>query len=455
MDEAGPFSTAVAALCDEIADRFGPVAGAGIRAVRRRLGPPLRVTVAGGRSAGRSTLVNALVGRRVAPTGDDGRTRVVTQYRYGDPEETELVLHDGTRTAAAPDDDVSYVDVRVASGSLRTMTVVDTPGSFLFDDEDPGLFDPKAPDEGEVAARRALYSAEAIVYVYGGPVRHDAAQALSMRDSRFSGHPVNSIAVLTRVDALVGTGADPWPVADQVAADQAKLLRRSVSAVIPVVGLLAEATATGGLAHTEVDALRRLARLPVGERRVLLASAPLFRNRACEVPREVRERLVGRLGMYGVAFAVSVLGTRRTSATTTWCGWCSRRRACPDWPRSSTTCSTGTATPSRPGTASPRSSGSPAPSSAARTGTRSSAAWIGPARAPHSASCGCWSWRDGTAASFPPTSATRSGTRSPPTRPTPPAPTPRWNRSSGGSGTTSRCCSPLPSAPCWRSPRRC
>src|SRR5262245_48959239 len=94
-----PLSARVAALCDQAAPRLGPVARPRVLDVRRRLDEPLRVAVAGRLKAGKSTLVNALIGRRVAPTEVGECTRVVTQFRYGSADRIEVVRRDGSRAA--------------------------------------------------------------------------------------------------------------------------------------------------------------------------------------------------------------------------------------------------------------------------------------------------------------------------------------------------------------------
>ena len=52
-----------------------------IAELRERLDGPLRVAIAGKVKAGKSTLLNALVGEKVAPTDASECTRVVTWYR--------------------------------------------------------------------------------------------------------------------------------------------------------------------------------------------------------------------------------------------------------------------------------------------------------------------------------------------------------------------------------------
>ncbi|HET8680363.1 MAG TPA: dynamin family protein [Micromonosporaceae bacterium] len=326
---AGPLGSRVAALCDDVGPRLGPATGTQVHDVRRRLDEPLRVAIAGRLKAGKSTLVNALIGRRVAPTGVGECTRVVTQFRYGTTDRVDVVRRDGSRTSLPLDESgmipqrlgvpraqVSYVDVTLTSDHLRELTVVDTPGlssanaavsagarRFLFSEA------PIDEDLDEDSAG-ALSGAEAIVYVFTQAVREDdvaALEAFRSVSARLSSNPINSLGLFNKVDKLAGGGADPWPVAQPLAGGQAAVLRRVVSDVVPVVGLLAETTEAGRLTAADCEALRELAGLPAQQRAVLLASVDLFTGRDCPVPREQRQRLLDLLDLYGVAFAIAHL----------------------------------------------------------------------------------------------------------------------------------------------------
>jgi hypothetical protein len=292
------------------------------------LDEPLRVAVAGRLKAGKSTLVNALIGRRVAPTGAGECTRVVTQFRYGTADRVEVVRRDGTRTPLPMDDagmvpgrlgtpqaEISYVDVALTSDRLRDLIVVDTPGLSSATAGISGgtrryLFcEPPVDDDLDESSVAALAGAEAILYVFTQAVRADdvaALEAFRSVSARLSSHPVNSLGLFSKVDKLAD-GGDPWPVAGPLAAGQAGVLRRVVSDVVPVVGLLAETTESGRLTDGDTAALRSLAGLPAGELAVLTASVDLFVNRDCPVPAAERRRLVARLDLYGVAVAVARL----------------------------------------------------------------------------------------------------------------------------------------------------
>jgi hypothetical protein len=322
----------VASLCDDAGPRVGPAAQTQVLGVRRRLDEPLRVAIAGRLKAGKSTLVNALIGRRVAPTEVGECTRIVTQFRYGTADRVDVVRRDGSRSSlpldesgmipqrlGVPRHDISYVDVTLTSDHLRELTVVDTPGlsstntsvsagarRFLFNE---------APIDDDIDddSVGAISGAEAIIYVFTQSVRDDDLQALEAFRSisaRLASNPINSLGLFNKVDKLVAGVADPWPVAAPLAADQTKVLRRVVSDVVPVVGLLAETTEAGRLTAADCEALRSLAQLPETERLVLMASVDLFTSRECRVPREQRERLLRLLDLYGIGFAMAQLAAR-------------------------------------------------------------------------------------------------------------------------------------------------
>jgi energy-coupling factor transporter ATP-binding protein EcfA2 len=329
----GPLSSRIAVLCDEVAARVGPTTREQVEQVRRRLGEPLRVAIAGRLKAGKSTLVNALIGRRVAPTQVGECTRVVTRFRYGTADRVDVVRRDGTRVSLPLDDDgmipqrlgvpraaVAYVDVTLTSDHLRELTVLDTPGLASTSTAvsagarrvlagGPVTAAPLDEDIDDDSAD-AIAGAEAVVYVFTQSVRADDVQALEAfrsASARLAGNPINSVGLLNKVDKLVAGAADPWPVAAPLATAQAGVLRRVVSDVVPVVGLLAETTEAGRLTAADCEALRALAGLPPTERMLLLASVDLFTTRDCAVPREQRARLLGLLDLYGVGFALAQL----------------------------------------------------------------------------------------------------------------------------------------------------
>ena len=85
---------ALGALLDEARSRGA--AAAAVDEVRQRLTEPLRVVVAGRVKAGKSTLLNALLGERLAATDAGECTRIVTWYGKGAGYQVTAELRDGT-----------------------------------------------------------------------------------------------------------------------------------------------------------------------------------------------------------------------------------------------------------------------------------------------------------------------------------------------------------------------
>src|SRR5918998_4692894 len=66
-----------------------------------RLTQPIRIALAGTLKAGKSTLVNALVGESIAPTDATEATRIVTWFRHG-PTPKVTANHRGGRRSNVP-----------------------------------------------------------------------------------------------------------------------------------------------------------------------------------------------------------------------------------------------------------------------------------------------------------------------------------------------------------------
>ena len=90
-----------------------------------------------------------------------------------------------------------------------------------------------------------------------------------------------------------------------LAEQQAALLARTVSQVVPVLGLLAETGEAGRLTSADRAALGELA--AAGNLGLLLASGDLFRSAPGPVAAERRERLLALLDLYGIGFAIAQL----------------------------------------------------------------------------------------------------------------------------------------------------
>lgn len=288
----------------------------------RRLHAPLQVAVAGRIKSGKSTLVNALIGRRVAPTDVGECTRLVTRYQYGTVDRIEVVLKDGRRQVLPFDangmipaslgvEGVSHIEAYLTNAVLRDFTVIDTPGLGSLDAASVArteeLLDP--------VSRNAVAGAEAVLYVVTQGVRaddHSTLAAFTAATASREAGPVNAIAALNKVDAVApetveGSDGDVWRAAEILAGKQAQLLKPRVADVLPVISLLAESAETGEFTSADAEALRQLAGLDPDTRTMMLMSGDLFTSWDCDVPAGLRSRLLEKLDLYGIGRALAAL----------------------------------------------------------------------------------------------------------------------------------------------------
>lgn len=300
--------------------RGGPP-GEFLRQQLDRMDGPLRVAVAGKVKAGKSTLLNALVGEEIAPTDAGECTRVVTWYRYG--QQPRVTLHpvrerpralpvhrvDGAlrlELAGLRPDAVDRLTVDWPSPGLREITLIDTPGvasastdiaahatRFLTPDEGPG-------------------EADAVVYLMRHLHKTDVRLLEAFHDNEIGrGNPLHTVAVLSRADEIGVGRIDAMQSAQRIAeryrADPR--LRGLCSTVVPVAGLLAQAGRT--MRQPEFAALTALAAAPRAELDTALLSVDRFTSDVLDEPFGVsaaaRLGLLDRFGLFGIRLAVVLL----------------------------------------------------------------------------------------------------------------------------------------------------
>lgn len=227
---------------------------------------PPRVVIVGRLKAGKSTLVNALIGAPVAETAALEATNVVAIYQDGIPSRAEVVALDGTRRnvvldqgpldLGGPANQIAYVHRYLPSQAIRDFTLIDTPGlaTLTVDNEAATR---RALIDGFDQTRTAAVDADAAVFLFDSVPRTDEVDFL--RQIGFT--PLNTLGVLSRADGF-GEGAlgarDPLEHARAHAAVLAGQLSGAVSAVLPISGLLAETSHTGRLTETDARALAAL-----------------------------------------------------------------------------------------------------------------------------------------------------------------------------------------------------
>jgi hypothetical protein len=219
-----------------------------IAALRDRLDEArLRVLVAGEAKRGKSTLINALLGRAVLPTGVTPLTAVATTVRYGDDPHVEVRFADGHAekqpTSALPDLVTErgnpgnrrriaavtvYLDAPLLTGGVE---LVDTPGTgsvFSWD---------------TAAAHKALQTMDAAVFVLTADPPVSAAE-LDLY-GKVSGLSVATFVVLNKADHLDEAGLGGAGLAE-VAEFTGRVLAGASAVPVRVYPLSARAALAGG-----------------------------------------------------------------------------------------------------------------------------------------------------------------------------------------------------------------
>ena len=301
----------IARLCADVG-ALPEMAGAATQGrlddLARSMAEPFRLAVVGRVKAGKSTLVNALVGRQIAPTAAGECTRVVTWYRYGTPDRAVAVLGDDSRAPvglvdrALPEDlgipveQVQRVEVHLQARALRSLTLIDTPGlATLTEHNEAATRAAILGEHGSARSRHATGDADALLYVVRESERDDDVAFL--RDFRsatgnLSASAVNTLGVLSQADLF--STEDPVGTAARTAERIALSCAADLGTVVAVSGLLGEAARTGRITEDLAADLAALAGVP---------DALLPAWESVEVPgldRRRAERCARALGPFGL-----------------------------------------------------------------------------------------------------------------------------------------------------------
>lgn len=298
---------------------FGPRApwDGELAACERRLDEPLRVALTGTLKAGKSTLLNALIGDEIAPTDATECTRVVTWFRRATGPRIELTTGGARRQLpvlrtdghlnlelGVPADRVEKLEVFWPSSLLDDFTVIDTPGtSSNSRDVSERTLRLLAPEEGAC-------DADAVVYLMRDLRDSDVSLLHQIHDRMAAGMgPLGIIGVLSRADEADGGRGDSLEPARRISREiaDAPELAGLHQNFIPVSGLLALRGQT--LRQSEFAALRALASIEQSELESALISVARFTSadRQLPIPADERGHLAGAFGLFGIRLAVTMI----------------------------------------------------------------------------------------------------------------------------------------------------
>ncbi|MGE2715435.1 dynamin family protein [Mycolicibacterium litorale] len=312
---------AIAAYRADPAYRQRPDVHHELERIGARLNQPIRIALAGTLKAGKSTLVNALVGEEIAPTDATEATRIVTWFRHG-PTPKVTANHRGGRRSNVPitrdphdrgltfdfarldPEEVLDLDVEWPAAELIDATIIDTPGtSSLNRDVSARTLRLLVPDDGVprvdavVFLLRTLNAADIALLKQIGELVGGSSGALGV------------IGVASRADEIGAGRIDAMLSAKDVATRFTEEMDRTgiCQAVVPVSGLLALTART--LRQSEFVALEKLAGVDPAELAKAMLSVDRFVREDSPLPVDAATRaaLLDRFGMFGVRISIAVL----------------------------------------------------------------------------------------------------------------------------------------------------
>lgn len=287
--------------------------------LERRLDEPLRIALVGSVKAGKSTLLNGLLGERIAPTDSRECTRIVTWYHYGATPAVRGRLVDGASVPVPAKrqqdrlelelqgltpEDFERLDVTWPAPGIQGITLIDTPGiasiSRDFSNQTNSFL---LPEQGAAGADAVIYLLRSL---HDTDVRY--LHAMDER-TRHGKSAMGSIAVLSRADEL-GSGRLTAMLSINESVERLRQhpdLEGVCETIVPVAGLMGMGAMT--LRQADFAVLRNVAaRSPEDTRPLLLSAERFISAKEDWLPPELtRIDLVDRFGMYGIRIALATL----------------------------------------------------------------------------------------------------------------------------------------------------
>lgn len=299
--------------------------------LKERLNKPLRVAVVGVIKAGKSTLLNALMGEKLVATGNVETTYTPTWFKYSKTPGITVKLEDGRTVEAAikdidywtvrnsgnPElDKVLYVEIKSDNPLLKEIELIDTPGlasSHVKDSDNTLEFVGLNKKDIDDITMSEASMADAIVYAFSrGMGVSDEDILKAFQGPLFANAtPINAIGVLTKVDDYWSSGYERPLEGGQRIVNNYKSnakVKSVLYTILPVIGRLGENK--NYLEERDKEILTDLSKInPLRFRKLLLSEERFCEKIYEDIPvlTADREHIWKKFGQYGVFLAVSSL----------------------------------------------------------------------------------------------------------------------------------------------------
>ena len=207
-----------------------------LNAAKRTVDIPLQLMVMGEFSTGKSTFINAIVGKKVAAINARPTTAIITKLAYGEKELFTIYYKDGRTQEVAPElfqsytdenkkndinrAEIDYVEYRIPIDILKDINIIDSPGLNT------------TKNEHISATKRFIHKADAIAWMLSveEPLKASEIKEIGKLPDR-----LKPIIILNKIDTVDEEEDNLDDIVDSV---KAKLAGKSI-AVLPISAELA------------------------------------------------------------------------------------------------------------------------------------------------------------------------------------------------------------------------
>lgn len=297
----------------------------------QQLHQPMRVAIVGLIKAGKSTLMNALLGEQIVATGTVEATFNINWFKYArnssiivhfkdkrSPETKSLAELQALTLRAQENQNyllsIKYIEVRYPNEILKTFNLIDTPGLDSFyeaDSDNTKDFLQLHGEELTAITQKEAAQADAVMYLFSQSFSTSGKDIMEIFAGSTNGTtPINAIGVLTKVDNYWSDYDEPMEGATKIVSrlSEHPQIKRLFYNISPICGLLASGVQT--LTDEEWKILQELARVPSDFLKSKLKVQERFIEREySEIPVSPPKRLLvwQKLGQYGVWLACSLI----------------------------------------------------------------------------------------------------------------------------------------------------
>lgn len=287
-----------------------PALEAALARSRGRLCAPMQLAVLGKISSSKSTLVNAILGRReLMATGQKEVTWNVGWIKYGNPADDIIIYHkDGSEPRKCPrtqfdeiitgyygkgTDNISYIEIHDDAEILRDINIIDTPGLDAL----------RGKDSQNTLDFISKVRPDAVMMLFTHNVADNVLEVVRMFNAESSFNPFNALGIMAKIDVRWQESFPKTQSALEIGAKFAKSrmkkdtsLRTSLFNLYPVSALLFLAASTFSTDDLELMKQWRGDDAAAFAKSITTPASFL----AADDDSGLRKMLIDKIGLYGI-----------------------------------------------------------------------------------------------------------------------------------------------------------